>query len=83
MSRLTATPLGSGPFQSLRRFSVAEYQQMIQTGILDDEDKVELLSGFVVLKMPRNPPHDGTIQLVRRQLERASPEPCKLTRGHS
>jgi Uma2 family endonuclease len=56
-----ATAPAFGGYQSLRRFTVDEYHKMIQAGILNDEDRVELLEGHVVLKMPRNPPHDGTI----------------------
>ncbi len=63
-----AAPPPSANYQSLRRFSVDEYHRMIETGILDDTDRVELLEGYVVLKMPRNPPHDGTIQLLRKRL---------------
>jgi Uma2 family endonuclease len=58
----TAPPFGG--LASLRRFSVAEYHKMIQTGILTTEDRVELLDGYVVLKMPQNPPHGGCIDLV-------------------
>src|SRR5262245_29750446 len=65
MTRLTAAPPLFANLHSLRRFSVAEYHQMIQSAILTDEDKVELLEGYVVLKMPRNPPHDGTIDLLK------------------
>jgi Uma2 family endonuclease len=54
------------PPGGFRRFSVAEYHQMIRSGVLTDEDKVELLNGFVVLKMPRNPPHDARIQKLNR-----------------
>jgi Uma2 family endonuclease len=57
----------------MRKFTVAEYHRMIETGILDDTDKVELLEGYVVLKMPRDPPHDGTIQIARKQLSLALP----------
>jgi hypothetical protein len=49
---------------SIQRFSVARYQKMIETGILGPDDKVELLENLVVLKMPRNPRHDGTIDMV-------------------
>lgn len=35
---------------------------MIQAGILTEDDRVELLEGWIVPKMPHNPPHDGTIQ---------------------
>ncbi len=45
----------------LHRFTVAEYQQMIRAGILTDADAVELLEGFIVAKMPRNPPHDAIL----------------------
>jgi Uma2 family endonuclease len=72
MSAGIAPPLFGG-HQSLRRFSVADYHRMIETGILDDTDKVELLEGFVVLKMPRNPPHDGTIQLAQDRLSPGLP----------
>ena len=51
-------------YAALRPFSVAEYQRLTEIGILTDEDKVELLDGLVVLKMPRNPPHDSSIQAL-------------------
>ena len=44
------------PF-SLRQFSVAEYDKMVETGILTTSDHVELLEGWIVNKMPQNPPH--------------------------
>jgi len=31
---------------------------------------VELLENYVVLKMPRNPPHDGTLQFISKRLLR-------------
>ncbi len=61
----TATPVTYGLDASIPRFSVARYQRMIEAGILTSEDKVELLENYVVLKMPRNPPHDGTLDLVK------------------
>jgi hypothetical protein len=48
----------------VRRFTVDEYHQMIQAGILTEDDPVELLEGWIVLKMPRNPPHDMGIELA-------------------
>jgi Uma2 family endonuclease len=64
----TATPVTYGHDASLARFSVARYQKMIEAGILTADDKVELLENYVVLKMPRNPPHDGTVDLVKAAL---------------
>jgi Uma2 family endonuclease len=72
MSQVITAPQFGG-LHSLRRFSVAEYHRMIQSGILSDEDRVELLEGYVVLKMPRNPPHDGTIQKILKRLGRKLP----------
>ncbi|MBX9580845.1 MAG: hypothetical protein K2X87_11105 [Gemmataceae bacterium] len=55
---------------TLRPFTVAEYDKMIEVGILGKYDPVELLEGYVVLKMSRNPPHDGSVMATFRRLER-------------
>jgi Uma2 family endonuclease len=56
---------GDGPF----RLSVAQYHQMIEAGILTEEDRVELLEGVLVPKMPKNPLRWLTVRLLRRLLE--------------
>jgi Uma2 family endonuclease len=71
----TATPVTYGQDASIARFSVARYQKMIEVGILTPADKVELLENYVVLKMPRNPPHDGTIDVILASL------PAKIPAG--
>lgn len=68
MSRIASPPPTFAMYTSFRRFSVDEYHRMIDSGILNDEDKVELLEGYVVEKMPRNPPHDGTLQRLTKRL---------------
>jgi Putative restriction endonuclease len=63
------SPIGAPPFSNLfavppwpvRRFTVAEYHSMIQAGILTENDRVELIEGWITPKMPHNPPHDATI----------------------
>src|SRR5438105_1895074 len=50
------------------RFSVEQYDRMVETGILTGEDRVELLDGWVIEKMPHNPPHDGTILVLQRPI---------------
>ncbi len=52
------------PVAGFRRFTVEEYHKLIETGFLTETDKLELLEGYLVEKMSRNPPHDGTIDLV-------------------
>jgi Uma2 family endonuclease len=37
---------------------------MIEAGILGEDDDVELLEGWIVPKMPRNPPYDGMISII-------------------
>lgn len=71
MSAIAANPPPSfAMFTAFRRFTVDEYHKMVETGILNDEDKVELLEGYVVEKMPRNPPHDVAIQRLNKRLTR-------------
>jgi hypothetical protein len=48
----------------LRRISVDEYHRMIAAGILNEDDPVELLEGWIVRQLPRGPAHDGTLQLL-------------------
>jgi Uma2 family endonuclease len=73
MPAIASQPVTYGQEASWARFSVARYQKMIEAGILDTNDKVELLEEYVVLKMPKNPSHDGTIMLVQRILFRNTP----------
>jgi Uma2 family endonuclease len=73
MSTGTIPPATYKDFASMNRFSVAQYQRMIETGILTAADKVELLENYVVLKMAKNPPHDGTIDLVKAAMATLPP----------
>lgn len=73
MSSVTTQPATYGHDASLSRWTVRQYQRMVETGILTDEDKVELLENCVVLKMPRNPEHDGTILRLNKRLARYLP----------
>jgi Uma2 family endonuclease len=63
MATVTATQATSPwtpPFP-VYRFTVDQYHRMIKAGILTENDRVELLEGWIVPRMPHNPPHDGTI----------------------
>ena len=57
-----------------RLFSVAEYHQLCELGILTEDDNLELLEGYLVHKMPRNPPHAGTLQRLLRHLLSMMPD---------
>jgi Uma2 family endonuclease len=74
----TIQPTTYGLDASIATFTVRQYQRMIETGILTSDDKVELLENYVVRKMPRNPPHDGTIHLISKRLARRIPAGWEL-----
>ena len=59
-----------GTMAGFRRFSVAEYHRLIDLGILTEDDDLELLEGYLVHKMARNPPHDVAIQKTNKRLVR-------------
>jgi Uma2 family endonuclease len=61
------------PNDLILRLSVEQYHAMIHAGILSDDDPVELLEGWLVFKMPKNPPHRVAIRLVRIALENILP----------
>lgn len=61
------------PDDFILRLSVKQYHQMIEAGILTADDRVELLEGWLVYKMAKNPPHRVTARLVRAALEALIP----------
>jgi hypothetical protein len=64
------------------QFTVAQYQRMITLGILLEGAPIELLEGWIVTKMARNPPHDTTIYRTQMALIRRLP-PEWICRGQS
>ena len=54
-------------------FTVAQYQRLIENGVLTPDDKVELFENRLVHREPRDPPHDGTVGLVAKELRTALP----------
>jgi len=73
MTTATAHSVTYGLDASIAKFSVPRYQRMIESGIVTSEDRVELLENYVVLKMPGNPLHDGTIQLIGKRVGKRVP----------
>lgn len=73
MNRMTALATPPTSDRPERRFTVDEYLRMVAAGILTDRDKVELIEGRIVEKMPRNPPHEATLQRVFSLLMKLCP----------
>jgi Uma2 family endonuclease len=57
----------------VRRFSVEEYHRLGETGILSEDDSVELLEGLVAPKMIRTPVHDAVVAIVEQALRMRLP----------
>ena len=53
------------------RVTVERYFGLVTEGVLDADDRVELLDGVIVAMAPRKPGHAGTIHRVARALRRA------------
>jgi Uma2 family endonuclease len=58
----------------LYRLTVRQYDQMIQDGVLQKRDRVELIEGLLVVKMSKKPPHVVAGKKGLRMLERVVPQ---------
>ena len=61
MAATVETPTRDDLLARRVRLSVAEYEDLGRAGILAEQDKVELIDGWVVQKMSRNPPHESAL----------------------
>lgn len=71
-----ASPPGKSlavPTDPIWRLRVAQYRGMVASGILTEDDPVELLEGWLVTKMPKNPLHTLATQLTSSQLAAVLP----------
>ncbi len=59
---------------AIYRFTVDQYHKMIDSGILTADDRVELLEGWLICKMSKNPPRSNSNGRVGRSLESVLPE---------
>ena len=67
-TRAPAPLINGAGYPAVHRFTVEQYHQMIETGILKEDDQVELLNGWIVEKMPPNPPHSQAVRRLTRRL---------------
>jgi len=64
--------------ERLRPISVGEYHRMIEAGILDEDEKVQLIDGMLVAMTPQGRPHAFVIQELNRLLVRALGDDFKV-----
>jgi Uma2 family endonuclease len=64
---------GAVPDDLIFRLTVEQYHQMIRAGVLASGTPIELLEGWLVVKMTKNPSHRVATGLIRRALEAIIP----------
>jgi Uma2 family endonuclease len=52
---------------------VLEYHRLVEAGALEDDERVELLEGWIVSKMTRKPPHDAVLAQLAELLRSVLP----------
>jgi hypothetical protein len=57
---------------------VAEYQHLIDIGGFADDERAELIEGWVIPKMPHNPPHDLAIESTEDSLRPLLPSGWRI-----
>src|SRR2546421_1324461 len=78
MSSLTTTlPPAPSP-EPVFPLSVEQYHQMIDAGVLTEDDPVELIEGILVYKMPKKPRHRIAMANLRSAIEPLLPANMSL-----
>jgi len=60
-------------WRQLRPWTLAEYRRMVDLGVLTPNDKLELIDGYLVLKMPQNTPHRSSVVRLTTRLPKHVP----------
>lgn len=70
-ARTVSSPVHRGdiPLLPMRRFTVEEYHMMARAGVFKSGDPFELLEGWIVPKMTKNPAHVWAVQKLGEWLE--------------
>jgi hypothetical protein len=55
------------------KFTVDQYHRLIETGFVTEDDNLELLEGYLIPKMSKNPPHEGCIDAANALLNAIKP----------
>jgi Uma2 family endonuclease len=66
-------PPNSPLLSRLYRLTVRQYDRMVQEGVLERRDRVELIEGLLVVKPSKNPPHIVAGNIGREALARIAP----------
>lgn len=56
------------PRVTIPRLSVAAYHRLLEMGIIEENNTTELLEGYLVLKLAKNPPHAVSLRKALRRI---------------
>lgn len=62
----------------MRTWTVDEYHTLIRAGVFAKDERFELLEGWIVPKMSRNPPHDAAMDQTQDQLRPRLPNGWRM-----
>jgi Uma2 family endonuclease len=65
-----AAQAASGRTQAARQFTVAEYYRMLEAGILDEDERVELIEGEIVNMAAKSIQHTAAVRRTSKCLSR-------------
>ena len=74
MSALLTPPVPVRTPPQARTYTLAEYQALIDTGVIREGERVELIDGHLVYPIPANPPHAAATAKLNRRLILLSPD---------
>ena len=73
---MSSLPVSHSPLLGIagfRRFTAQQYHQLVQYGIIEEGEPIELLEGYLVEKSVRNPPHEAGLRRLSIRLPRRLP----------
>jgi Uma2 family endonuclease len=78
--KTNTAPAGSPELPPLKthRFTVEQYDRLVKIGFLTPDDRLELLEGWIVDKMPQDLPHASVTDLSREALEAILPSDWRI-----
>jgi Uma2 family endonuclease len=60
-----------GPTLQMKRWRRIEYERLVDRGVFEPGDRIELIDGLLLVSEPQSSPHYTAIRLVERALARA------------
>ncbi len=70
----TAAERSTRPPKSVHRFTIRDYERLVEIGFFGPADRAELVDGWLVDKMPHNPRHATAVDVANEAILRLLPD---------